>query len=176
MGQGIAAQPRGLVAPVFYSVGPFCRRQLDRAHVRDELHGRMLSSCVCACFNRWRRPLMYSLSGSSCCWYISSNARKTSTRCFFSITRSACSNSRRTALYRALVAAGLELISAVFICCWFLVLFIGWLVTELQPRASALLLPRPRASVRSGCAGEHFWRGLIIRGVYVYMAHVKRQI
>ena len=29
---------------------------------------------------------------------ISSNARKTSTRCFFSITRSACSNSRTTAL------------------------------------------------------------------------------
>ena len=89
-------------------------------HVRDEFHGRMLSSCVCAFFSRWRKPLMYSSSGSFCFWCISSNARKTSTRCFFSITRSACSNSRTTALYRAFVAAGFELISSVFIIVGFL--------------------------------------------------------
>ena len=51
----------------------------------------MFSRCFCAPFNRWRKPLMYSSSGSWCCWCISSNARKTSTRCFFSTTRSACS-------------------------------------------------------------------------------------
>jgi hypothetical protein len=40
---------------------------------------------------------------------------KTSTRRFFSITRSARSNSRTAALYRAFVAAGLWLLFAVFI-------------------------------------------------------------
>ena len=119
MGQGIAAQPCGLAGSV-YLVCPFCRRHSGSACVRDEFHGRILSSCVCAFFSRWRKPLMYSSSGSFCFWCISSNARKTSTRCFFSITRSACSNSRTTALYRAFVAAGLELISAVFIIVGFL--------------------------------------------------------
>ena len=142
MGQGFAAQACGVVAPV-YLVCPFCGRHSGSAHVRDEVHGRMFSSCVCARFNRWRKPLMYLSSGSCCCWCISSNARKTSTRRFFSITRSACSNSRTTVRYRAFVAAGHELVFAVFICCWFLFLLIGSLVTDLQPRASALLLPRP---------------------------------
>ena len=32
--------------------------------VRDEFHGCMFSSCLCAAFNRWRKPLMYSASGS----------------------------------------------------------------------------------------------------------------
>ena len=32
--------------------------------VRDEFHGCMFSSCLCAAFNRWRKPLMYSSSGS----------------------------------------------------------------------------------------------------------------
>ena len=77
--------------------------------VRDEFHGRMFSSCFCAPFNRWRKPLMYSSSGSCCCWCISSNARKTSTRCFFSITRSACSNSRTTVRYRT-VFKGLQVL------------------------------------------------------------------
>ena len=93
-----------------------CRWVWDlRLNLADWFHGRMFSSCVCACFNRWRKPLMYSSSGSCCCWCISSNARKTSTRRVFSITRSACSNSRTTALYRAFVAAGLWLLSAVLI-------------------------------------------------------------
>jgi hypothetical protein len=58
--------------------------------------------------------LMYSSSSSFCCSCISSNARKTSTRRSFSITRSACSNSRTTALYRAFVAARLWSLFAVF--------------------------------------------------------------
>jgi hypothetical protein len=70
-------------------------------------NGRMFSSCFCAPFNRWRKPLMYSSSGSCCCWCISSNARKTSMRCFFNITRSVCSNSRTTVRYRA-VLIGLQ--------------------------------------------------------------------
>jgi 5S rRNA maturation endonuclease (ribonuclease M5) len=43
----------------------------------------------------------------------SSNARKTSTRCFFSITRSSCSNSRTTVRYRA-VFMGLQVF--IFVC------------------------------------------------------------
>ena len=75
--------------------------------VRDEFHGCIFSSCLCAPLNRWRKPLMYSSSGSCCCWCISSNARKPSTRCFFSITRSVCSNSRTTVRYRT-VFKGLQ--------------------------------------------------------------------
>ncbi len=73
----------------------------------------MLSSCFCAPFSRWRKPLMYSSSGSCCCWCISSKARKTSTRCFFSVTRSACSTSRTTGRYRA-VFIGLQVF--MFVC------------------------------------------------------------
>ena len=76
-------------------------------------NGRMFSSCFCAPFNRWRKPLMYSSSGSCCCWCISSNARKTSMRCFFSVRRSACSNSRTTGRYRA-VFKGLQVF--IFVC------------------------------------------------------------
>jgi len=65
--------------------------------------GHMFSSCFCAPFSRWRKPLMYSSFGSCCCWCISSNAFKTSMRCFFSITRSVCSNSRITVRYRAVL-------------------------------------------------------------------------
>ena len=67
----------------------------NRGILRSHQNGRMFSSCVCSRFKRWRKPLMYSSSGSRCCWCISSNARKTSMRCFFSVTRSACSNSNR---------------------------------------------------------------------------------
>jgi hypothetical protein len=88
---------------------------LDCPRVRDEFHGCMFSSCLCACFNRWRKSLMYSSSGSCCCWCISSNARKTSTRCFFSITRSACSNSRTTVRYRT-VFKGLQVLYLVKCC------------------------------------------------------------
>jgi hypothetical protein len=77
-------------------------------------NARMFSSCVCDCRNRRRKPLMYSSSGSCCCWCISSNARKTSMRCFFNITRSVCSNSRTTGRYRA-VFKGLQVF---YICVW----------------------------------------------------------
>ena len=81
--------------------------------VRDEFHGCMFSSCLCAAFNRWRKPLVYSSSGWWCCSCVSSNARKTSTRCFLSITRSACSNSRTPVRYRA-VFIGLQVF--IFVC------------------------------------------------------------
>jgi hypothetical protein len=74
---------------------------------RPHQNGRMFSSCLCACFNRWRKSLVYSSSGWWCCSCVSSNARKTSTRCFFSITRSACSNSRTPVRYRT-VFIGLQ--------------------------------------------------------------------
>jgi hypothetical protein len=74
---------------------------------RPHQNGRMFSSCLCACFNRWRKPLVYSSSGWWCCSCVSSNARKTSTRCFFSVTRSPCSNSRTTVRYRT-VFIGLQ--------------------------------------------------------------------
>ena len=85
-------------------------------------NGRMFSSCFCAPFNRWRKPLMYSSSGSCCCWCISSNARKTSMRCFFSVRRSACSNSRTTGRYRA-VFKGLQVF--IFVCGLDVVLGVG---------------------------------------------------
>jgi hypothetical protein len=47
---------------------------------------------------------------------ISSNARKTSMRCFFSITRSVCSNSRRTVRCRA-VLIGLQVLIFVVVKC-----------------------------------------------------------
>ena len=97
-----------------------CRAGNTEQFCRPHQNGRMFSSCLCACFNRWRKPLVYSSSGSWCCSCVSSNARKTSTRCFFSVTRSPCSNSRTTGRYRA-VFIGLQ----VFIFKWRLNVVLG---------------------------------------------------
>ena len=124
---------------------------------RPHQNGRMFSSCVCSRFKRWRKPLMYS-SCSCFCWCISSNARKTSTRRFFSITRSACSNSRTTVRYRAVFIA--------------LQVFIFKCGLKCSPEGEGKVV---WPSVTSLAIDNSFLAAYCTRLLYVSMAHVKHE-